>query len=107
MAAKRTTVLTLARSGGVAGIRPPPLVLDTARVPEKVLRRIESLVETSGFFSLPAELPAPKNTADHLLHSLTVAHADGREHTVTFAEGSASEALRELKRLVRDQSASV
>ena len=103
-APKKSTVLTLARSGGVAGIRPPPLVLDTSRLPEAVLRHIEALVAKSGFFLLPAELPSPKNVADGFLHSLTIEQAAGRKHTVTFAETAASEELRELKRLVREQT---
>jgi hypothetical protein len=53
---------------------------------------------------LPAELPERQATADSFQHSLTVQHANGRKHTVTFTESSASDALRELKRLVRDQA---
>ncbi len=104
MHAKKSTQLTLARSGGVAGIRPPPKALDTAELPAAEARHIEELLEKAGFFALPAELPERTQGADNFQHSLTVRHASGREHTVTFSEGSASEALRELKRLVRDQS---
>jgi len=104
MPAKKTTQLTLARSGGVAGIRPPPKVLDTAALPEAAARRIEELLEEADFFALPSELPEQSASADNFQHSLTVRHAGGREHTVTFTEASASAALRELKRLVRDQS---
>jgi len=100
----KSTQLTLARSGGVAGIRPPPKVLDTAGLSDAAARHIDELLETSGFFKLPAELPERSPGADNFQHSLTVRHAGGREHTVTFTEASASEALRELKRLVRDQA---
>ena len=96
MAAKNFTCLSLARSGGVAGIRPPPKVLDTAKV--------SAVAAQAGFFSLPAELPERSPSADSFQHSLTVRHAGGREHTVTFTESAASDALRELKRLVRDQA---
>ena len=104
MPTKKPTVLTLARSGGVAGIRPPPKVLDTAKVSAAAAQRVEELLVKAGFFSLPAELPERSPSADSFQHSLTVRHAGGREHTVTFTESAASDALRELKRLVRDQA---
>ena len=103
MSVKSSTQLSLARSGGVAGIRPPPKVLDTAGLSSTDARQIEALLVKSNFFALPAELPERTHGADNFQHSLTVRHADGREHTVTFSEASASEALRQLKRLVRDQ----
>ena len=102
MTAKKTTVLTLARSGGVAGIRPPAKTIDTAKLPAKAAQRIDELLATTGFFKLPAVLPEPSSGADAFQHSLTVSHPGGGEHTVTFTEASASEALRELKRMVRD-----
>jgi len=104
MAAKKSIQLTLARSGGVAGIRPPPKILDTAALTVSAARRVDELLKKSDFFALPAELPDHSPSADTFQHSLTVRHANGHEHTVTFSEASASEALRELKRLVRDQA---
>jgi hypothetical protein len=104
MAAKKSILLTLARSGGIAGIRPPPKVLDTGGLPAAAAHRVEELLAEADFFSLPAELPSRSAGADNFLHSLTVRQAGGREHTVTFTEAAASEALRELKRLVRDQA---
>jgi hypothetical protein len=104
MSVKSSTQLSLARSGGVAGIRPPPKVLDTAGLSVAAAQHIEELLEKSNFFALPAELPERTRGADNFQHTLTVRHAGGREHTVTFSEASASEALRELKRLVRDQA---
>ena len=106
MPTKKSTQLTLARSGGVAGIRPPPKVLDTAGLTAPAAQHIEELLVKAGFFALPAELPERSPTPDSFQHSLTVRHAGGREHTVTFTEGAASEALRELKRLVRDHAKS-
>ena len=100
----KTTVLTLARSGGVAGIRPPSKTLDTAGLPTATTQRIEELLVAANFFSLPVELPCSAKGADGFQHTLTVQHASGRKHAVTFAEADASDALRELKRLVRDQS---
>jgi hypothetical protein len=102
MAGIKSTQLVLARSGGVAGIRPPPKVLDMASLSASAAGRIESLLASADFFSLPAELPERAPSPDNFQHSLTVHRADGHVHTVTFTETSASEALRELKRLVRD-----
>lgn len=102
MTKTKTTVLTLARSGGVAGIRPPPKVLDLGGLAAATAQKIEELLETSKFFSLPKELPSRSRGADGFQYTLSVVHASGRKHSVTFAEGDASEELRELKRLVRD-----
>lgn len=102
MPAKKTTVLTLARSGGVAGIRPPAKVLDAGDLSAAAVQRLEDLLEKAKFFSLPRELPSAAKGADGFQHTLTIQHASGRKHEVTFAEADASEALRELKRLVRD-----
>lgn len=100
----KSTLLTLSRSGGVAGIRPPPKVLDTAVLPTASVKRIEELLASADFFSLPTELPSRSSGIDALQHTLTIEHASGRKHAVTFAEADAGEALRELKRLVRDQA---
>jgi hypothetical protein len=104
MTAKKSMQLTLTRSGGVAGIRPPPKVLDTAGLSVATSQHIEELLGKANFFALPADLPERSPGADNFQHSLTVRQADGRVHTVTFSEASASEPLRELKRLVRDQA---
>jgi len=100
----KSTLLTLSRSGGVAGIRPPPKVLDTAALPAASVKRIEELLASAKFFTLPAELPGRSTGGDTFQHTLTIQHSSGRKHAVTFAEADASDALRELKRLVRDQS---
>lgn len=99
----KSTLLTLSRCGGVAGIRPPPKVLDTAGLSAASVQRIEELLAAAKFFSLPGELPC-RSSGDVFQHTLTIEHASGRKHSVTFSEAEASEALRELKRLVRDQA---
>lgn len=104
MPAKKTTQLCLARSGGLAGIRPPPKVLDTGSLSAAEVSHIDELLTRADFFALPGELPEQTKSADNFQHTLTVRHAGGREHSVTFSEASASEALRELKRLVRDHA---
>jgi hypothetical protein len=88
--------LKLARTGGFAGLRPPPVEVDTAKLPPKVARRVESLVASASFFELPERLPAPKPQPDRFQYSLQIAHEDGREHAVTCDEEAASNELREL-----------
>ncbi|MFT3781159.1 MAG: hypothetical protein QM790_04020 [Nibricoccus sp.] len=103
MPAKQKTVVALARTGGVAGIRPPPSLLDTAKASAEICKRVEELLTAAEFFSLPEELPA-KRAADAFQYTLSVQHETGKKHAVTFCESTASEALRELKRLVRDHA---
>jgi hypothetical protein len=90
MPAKKGISIALARTGGVAGIRPPPVVLDTAGLAPVVTRRLEELIVAADFFSLPAELPERKPHPDAFQHSLTIKMAAGRMHTVTFSEKSAA-----------------
>lgn len=104
MAGKGKTILSLVRTGGLAGIRPPAAVLEAGRLPQKARAQLEELLEKSSFFELPKNLRGPKGVVDAFLHTLTVEHEDGRKHSVTFTEAAASEALRELKRLVRDHT---
>jgi len=102
MTTNKSVKFTLMRSGGVAGIRPPSIVLVASGLPDDVAQRLEQLLEEAAFFELPSELPERGPSADNFQYSLEVRRADGRTHTVTFAEASAGEALRELKRLVRE-----
>jgi hypothetical protein len=93
--------LALARSGGVAGIRPAPAVVDTKNLPPADAQRLEALVDAAGFFTLPSELREEAPAPDSFQYSLTIEVAGKRPHTVTFSERSASEPLRELKRALR------
>ena len=102
MPSKKHTRITLARSGGVAGIRPPPSVVDTAKLSPGQARRVEELLAAADFFTLPAELVERAPQPDSFQYSLTVENEEGQAHTVAFTEQSAEEPLRELKRLVRD-----
>ena len=56
--------ITLTRSGGFAGILPPPVTLDTAALPRGVARRIEELVASADFFNLPHTLAAPNQALE-------------------------------------------
>jgi hypothetical protein len=88
--------LKLTRTGGFAGIRPPPVEVDTAKLPPRLARRVEALVAGANFFELPDTLSAPKRQPDRFRYSLQIAHEDGREHAVTCDEEAAGGELRDL-----------
>jgi hypothetical protein len=93
--------ITLTRSGGFAGILPPPVTLDTAALPRGVARRIEELVASADFFNLPHTLAAPTRQPDRLQFTVRIVKDDGQEHTVTCDEEAASEPFLELVRAVQ------
>ena len=93
--------LTLTRSGGFAGLLPPPVTLDTAALSRAVAKRIEGLVASAGFFSLSHTLAAPTRQPDRLQFTVRIVNDDGREHTVTCDEEAASEPFLELVRTVQ------
>jgi hypothetical protein len=94
--------LTLTRSGGFAGLLPPPVTVDTVDLPRAVAKRIEGLVASAGFFNLPHTLAAPTRQPDRMQFTVHVVNEDGREHTVTCDEEAASEPFLELVRTVQN-----
>lgn len=93
--------LTLTRSGGFAGLLPPPITLDTAALPHAVAKRIEGLMASANFFNLPRTLAAPTRQPDRLQFTVCVVSDDGQEHTVTCDEEMAPESFLELVRTVQ------
>jgi len=93
--------ITLTRSGGFAGILPPPVTFDTATLPGGVARRIEELAASADFFNLPRTLAAPTPQPDRMQFTVRIVNDDGREHTVTCDEEVASEPFLELVRTVQ------
>src|ERR1041385_3402343 len=93
--------VTLSRSGGFAGILPPPIILDTSALPRAAASRLEELVDLVDFFSLPRALAAPTRQPDRLQFTVSIAKDDGREHTVTCDEEMAPTAFLELVRAVQ------
>jgi hypothetical protein len=88
--------LKLTRTGGFAGIPSPPVEVDTAKLPPRVARRVESLVAGANFFELPPTLSAGKRQPDRFQYSLQIAREDGREHVITCDEEAAGAELRDL-----------
>jgi|GEM_PF-5134586 len=92
--------LALARGGGVAGLRKPPLALDTATLPPADRDRVHALVAAA---QLPA-LPAPGDAAhDQVGYTLSVTADDGAAHDYDLTLDTAPPAVRalisELRRL--------
>ncbi len=88
--------LKLTRTGGFAGVRPPPVEVDTATLSKEDAQRIESLVAGAKFFEQPKALKADKAQPDRFQFSLAIAHEDGRRHAITCDEAAAAPELREL-----------
>ena len=94
--------LKLTRTGGFAGITPPPVEVDTAFLSIKDAKRVESLVAGAKFFELPKTVQSTKSEPDRFQYSLKIMHEDGRSHTITADEEAASEPLRELLHAVQN-----
>jgi hypothetical protein len=90
---------TLTRSGGFAGVRRPPLALDTAAVPPAKAKEGHSALTAAGFFDLPTAIKG-KPQPDRFSYELEVQHDDGRTHKVAFGEADASKELLKLVRWV-------
>jgi hypothetical protein len=85
--------LALTRAGGVAGIRRPPLTLDTHALAAPARQRLHDLVAAAKLHEPPGGAePRP----DELGYELAVTHDDGQRHTVEFSHASASPELRAL-----------
>jgi hypothetical protein len=93
--------LTLTRSGGFAGILPPPVTVDTDTLPPSTAKRLEELVAMADFSNLPGALTAASRQPDRLQFTLRIAQDDGRDHTVTCDEEVAPGPFLELVRAVQ------
>jgi hypothetical protein len=82
------------RSGGLAGLRLTTTV-DSATLSSDDARKLQELIGTAQFFSLPAMLTAKTPGADRFQYTLTV-ETQGRQHTITVDEGAAPPTLRPL-----------
>jgi hypothetical protein len=94
----------LSRFGGLAAIRQPPLVVDTASLPQDESMRLHSLVQQAGLHQLPAELSSAQ--PDTFGYELQVTHDDGQVTSVSFDHSSAPQPLRELVSALRKVKAS-
>jgi hypothetical protein len=95
--------LVLERSGGVAGLRRPPVAQATAALPAAARAQLEALVGAAGLATLPATLGDSPH--DQLGYTLTVTGDDGHAHAIELTLDAAPPPLRalisELRRLAR------
>jgi hypothetical protein len=92
--------ITLARTGGVAGIRKETAV-DTAKLEERRARALEECVGRCGFFSLPERSGPAGRERDRFDLALTVEEGE-RSHTVRFAEQDPPPGLEAVLDLLRN-----
>jgi len=86
--------LMLERGGGIAGLRKPPIAVDTAMVSDgAALAALASRV-----LALPA--PAGADAPDQVGYTLTITD-DGGPHVIDFALGTAPADLRALVSALR------
>jgi hypothetical protein len=81
--------------GGFAGIRRPPLVIETDDLEPGTARELEALAA-----GLPAGGP-PGRGADYMIYDVLVDDVSGRR-TATFCEPDVPEQVRTLLRLARE-----
>lgn len=84
--------LELARGGGYAGLRSPPLVVDTAALPDAARGSLEALA--ARVLALPA--PRVAEVPDQLGYALTITDDRGAAHTIDFTIGAAPAELKAL-----------
>jgi len=94
--------LKLTRTGGFAGITPPPVELDTATLSKKDGQYLAALVAGANFFDLPKTFQAARPQPDRFQYSLSIVHEDGRNHAVLCDEEAAPEPLRQLLNAVQN-----
>ncbi len=82
------------RSGGFAGMR-LMVSISTDTLPEAEAKELRRLVESAGFFDLPAEINDSAAVADQFVYRVTVDEA-GQRHSVKTGESAAPESLRPL-----------
>lgn len=76
------------REGGFAAFPglSKPITIDTATLPRQVAAPLEQLVESTQFFTRPAEInQPPAGAADYRQYTITVEDG-GRRHTVRLTE---------------------
>ena len=62
-----------------------PVVIDTDELPTEEASELERLIETAGFFTLPAVIAPPRGAADYRRYTISVT-APGHSHTVQLTD---------------------
>lgn len=96
--------ITVARSGGYAGIVEEPTTIDTEDLDAATAERLEDIVNEIGFFTLPAQTGG--GGADMFTYEISVSDDTGRTHVVSFVDDGSQETAP-LRRLVEAVTAAV
>jgi hypothetical protein len=90
--------VSVKRSGGFAGLTEEVAAVETAQLDAAAAQQVEQLIQSVGFFDLPATISGGTIGADLFRYEITVSEGD-RQHTVTFTDDESSE-IAPLRRLV-------
>ncbi len=88
--------IEIERSGGFAGMR-MHTTIDTETLPSEQAKELESLVDASSFFELPATVSTPPSGADRFNYKISI-EAEGKKHTVETSDEVAPDSLQPLLR---------
>jgi hypothetical protein len=91
--------ITLIRSGGFAGLRRPPVVVDTTELTSDDVRQLEACFAAASFYKLK---PVSGSSAqpDRFHYSISVDDHASARHSVDFSEADAPPALLDLVKLI-------
>src|SRR5687768_9595045 len=81
--------ITIARTGGYAGVREVLATVDTDQLDPKTKADVEAAVSNANFFALPTRVQGEKVGADLQRYEITVVDGANR-HSVTFPDESSS-----------------
>jgi hypothetical protein len=95
--------ISVRKVGGPLGGQRPYAELDTATLSPEERTEILSLLEATGFWQLPSQLPGASGIRDGLGTIIEVAD-EARHHSVDFELPTAPETLRDLVGKVRSLS---
>ncbi len=69
------------------------VTLDTESLPPEEGKKLEEMIESSGFFDMPAKFAPPNRGADYFQYRIT-AKSKEKEHTVELSDPQVPEKLR-------------
>jgi hypothetical protein len=75
--------VSVKRSGGFAGLTEKIADLETTQLDKAAGQQVEQLVQSLGFFNLPATISGGGIGADSFHYEITVIQS-GRQHTIAF-----------------------
>jgi hypothetical protein len=90
--------VSVKRSGGYAGLTEEVAAIETAQLDAAAAQQVEQIIQSVGFFDLPATISDGTIGADLFSYEITVSEGD-RQHTVTFTDDESPETAP-LRRLV-------